>query len=44
MSRQPIRLTRRGENVRDTLASLAAAFCIGVALISATCILKMIGF
>ena len=44
MSRTPLRLTRRGEAVRDTLASIAALVCIGIFLVSAYCILKMIGF
>ena len=39
-----LRLTARGEAVRDYLAAAASLFCIAVILISAYCILKMIGF
>jgi hypothetical protein len=39
-----LRLTARGEAVRDYLLAAAAVTCIAVGLISATCILKMIGF
>lgn len=39
-----LRLTARGEAVRDYLLATAAATCIAVFLISAACIFKMIGF
>lgn len=39
MSREPIRLTKRGETVRD----IAAVFCILVTLASFATIGKMVG-